>query len=163
MSTYAEEMQHLEEKLGNKDNLIALSTISMETTSDGGPKPAARFVDAVYHEGAFYVTSYATTDKVKQLTANPEVAICIVVESFTADGIAENLGWVKAEQNTEIMNKVRRVFAEWYEAANNDNDENTCLLKITLTKGLWNFPHEGIRREIDFIDQRVHCSQRGEL
>ena len=38
MTTYNEEMQYLSEKLGDKDNLIALSTIALETTDDGLPK-----------------------------------------------------------------------------------------------------------------------------
>ena len=35
MTTYKEEMQYLSEKLGDKDNLSALSTIALETTEDG--------------------------------------------------------------------------------------------------------------------------------
>ncbi|MBC9705688.1 MAG: pyridoxamine 5'-phosphate oxidase family protein [Enterococcus sp.] len=162
MTTYNEEMQYLSEKLGDKDNLIALSTIALETTDDGLPKPVVRLVDAVYLDGAFYVTSYATTDKVRQLTVNPAVSIGIVVESFTAEGLAENLGWVNDEKNVQIMKTVRNIFSEWYEQANDDNDENTCLIKIQLIKGVWNFPHEGIRRDIDFINKTSKLSKNEE-
>jgi len=153
MKTYKDEMQYLEEKFGDKDNLLALSTISLEKANNNLPKSVVRLVDAVYYEGAFYVTSYATTNKVQQLMTNPNVSIGIVVESFTADGLAENLGWVNDEKNVGIMNIIRNIFAEWYEQANDDNDKNTCLIKIKLINGLWNFPHEGIKREIDFVNK----------
>ena len=91
-----------------------------------------------------------------ELLKNPEAAICVIVENFTADGIGENLGWVCDEKNTEMMAKLREIFAAWYYEANNDEDQNTCLLRITLTKGLWNNPHEGTRTEIDFINKKVN-------
>lgn len=153
MSKYDEAMKNLDEKLGNKDGLISLSTISLESGADGRSRPAARLVNAYYEDGAFYITSYATTKKMREIAQNPEVSICIIVENFTADGIGENLGWVCDEKNTEIMVKVREIFAEWYKSANNDEDPNTCLLKIRLTKGLWNDPHAGLRKEIDFVNK----------
>ena len=155
MNKYNEAMKLLEEKLGNKDGLITLSTIALESGSDGKSRPAARIVDAYYENGAFYIVSYATSRKMCQIAKNPEVAICPVVESFTADGIGENLGWVCSEHNAEMMIKLRKVFAAWYHEANNDEDPNTCLLRIRLTKGLWNDAHKGIRSEIDFINQTV--------
>ena len=41
-----------------------------------------------------------------ELLKNPEVAICVIVENFTADGIGENLGWVCDEKNVEMMQQV---------------------------------------------------------
>lgn len=67
--------------------------------------------------------------------------------------MAENLGWVNDEKNVQIMKTIRNIFFECYEQANDDNDENTCLIKIQLIKGVWNFPYEGIRRDIDFINK----------
>lgn len=153
MSKYDEAMKLLEEKLGNRDGLISLSTIALEPGADGKSRPAARIVDAYYEDGAFYTVTYATSYKMLQIAKNPEVAVCIIVDGFTADGIGENMGWVCDEKNVEMMAKLRTIFAEWYNEANNDEDPNTCLLRIRLTKGLWNDPHQGIRKEIDFINK----------
>ncbi len=153
MNKYDEAMKLLAEKLGNKDGLISLSTIALEPDADGKSRPAARLVDAYYEDGAFYTVTYATTAKMRQIAQNPNVSICIVVENFTADGIGENLGWVCDEKNTEMMTKLRTIFAAWYKDANNDDDPNTCLLRVRLTKGLWNNPHEGLRNEIDFVNK----------
>lgn len=153
MSKYDEAMQKLDEQVGNKDGLITLSTIALEPGADGKCRPAARIVNAYYEGGAFYTVTHATSNKMLQIAQNPHVAICVIVENFTADGIGENLGWVCDEKNTGMMTKLRKIFEEWYKEANNDEDPNTCLLRVRLTKGLWNDPHEGIRNEIDFINK----------
>lgn len=155
MSTYEEAMKLLETQVGNKDGLISLSTLALEPGDNGKPRPAARIVDAYYEDGAFYTVTYASSGKMQQIAQNPEVAVCIIVENFTADGIGENLGWVCDEKNAEMMAKLRKIFAEWYYVANNDEDPNTCLLRIRLTKGLWNDAHKGIRNEIDFVHKTV--------
>ncbi|WP_150274394.1 pyridoxamine 5'-phosphate oxidase family protein [Paenibacillus tepidiphilus] len=156
MSKYDEAMKLLEKQAGNKDGLITLSTIALEPGTNGKSRPAARIVDAYYEDGAFYTVTYATSSKMQQIAQNPEVAVCIIVENFTADGIGENLGWVCDEKNTEMMAKLRTIFAEWYNEANNDEDPNTCLLRIRLTKGLWYDAHKGIRNEIDFVNKTAN-------
>ena len=153
MSKYDEAMKLLEKQVGNKDGLISLSTIALEPGADGKSRPAARSVDAYYEDGAFYIVTYATSNKMLQIAQNPEVAVCIIVENFTADGIGENLGWVCDDKNAEIMTKLREIFSEWYKEANNDEDPNTCLLRVRLTRGLWNDAHKGIRNEIDFVNK----------
>jgi len=153
MNNYEEAMRVLQEKFGNQDALISLSTISLSPNSQGKLVPAARLVSVYYEDGCFYTVTYATSDKVKQIEANPEVAICYIVENFTANGIAENLGWVCDEKNKELMAKIRPIFAGWYDDANNDEDTNTCLLRIRMTNGLWNDAHKGIRNEIDFVNK----------
>jgi len=122
MSKYEEAMKLLDEKVGNKDGLISLSTIALESGADGKSRPAARIVDAYYEDGAFYTVTYAASGKMRQIAQNPEVAVCIIVESFTADGIGENLGWVCDEKNVEMMTKLRTIFAEWYNEANKTAD-----------------------------------------
>lgn len=129
----------------------SLSTIALEPGADGKSRPAARLVNAYYKDGAFYTVTYATSNKMLQIAQNPEVAVCIIVENFTADGIGENLGWVGDKKNAEIMTTLRTIFAEWYDEANNDEDPNTCLLRVRLTKGLWNDAHQGIKNEVDFV------------
>jgi general stress protein 26 len=153
MNKYDEAIRLLDEKLGNKDVLISLSTIALEPGDNGRSRPAARIVDAYYEDGAFYTVTYAASNKMRQIAQNPEVSICIIVDNFTADGIGENLGWVCDEKNAEMMKKLRAIFAAWYNEANNDADPNTCLLRISLTKGLWNDAHKGIRNEVDFVNK----------
>lgn len=153
MSKYEEAMKLLDEQAGNKDGLISLSTIALEAGAEGRCRPAARLVSAYYEDGAFYTITYATSGKMRQIAQNPEVAVCIIVEGFTADGIGENLGWVCDEKNAEMMKKLRTIFAGWYYEANNEQDTNTCLLRIRLTKGLWYDGHKNIRKEIDFVNK----------
>lgn len=154
MSNYQQALTELQQKLGNKESLIALAT-----TRQDSAHPAARLVSTYYEDGVFYTTTHASTNKVKQIADNPQVAVCVIVESFTADGLAENLGWVKEEKNAAIMTKVREAFSEWYDDANDDDDPATCLLRIQLTQGLWNFPHEGQQKRIDFINQTVTATK----
>lgn len=153
MNKYDEAIKLLDEKFGNKDGLISLFTIAKPPNAEGKSRPAARVVGAFYEDGAFYIVTYATSSKMQEIAQNPEVAVCIIVENFTAEGIGENMGWVCDEKNVEMMDKIRPVFAEWYNEANNDEDPNTCLLRIQLTKGVWNDPHKGIRNEINFVNQ----------
>ncbi len=153
MNNFNEAMRVLEEKFGNQDALISLSTIAQSPNADGSPVPAARIVNVFYENGCFYTVTYAASTKMQQIAKNPEVAVCFIVESFTANGIGENLGWVCDEKNAELMAKIRPVFAGWYDEANNDEDPNTVLLRIRLTKGVWNDAHAGIRNEIDFVNK----------
>lgn len=153
MNNFDEAMRVLQEKFGNQDALISLSTIALSNNEAGKPVPAARLVSVYYEDGCFYTVTYATTAKVLQITQNPEVAICYIVENFTANGIAENLGWVCDEKNKALMDKIRPIFAGWYNDANNDEDPNTVLIRIRMTNGVWNDAHAGIRNEIDFVNK----------
>lgn len=155
MNNFDEAMRVLEEKFGNQDALISLSTIAQSPNTDGHAVPAARIVNVFYEDGCFYTVTNAASAKMQQIAKNPEVAVCFIVESFTANGIGENLGWVCDEKNVKLMAKIRPIFAEWYDEANNDEDPNTVLLRIRLTKGVWNDAHAGIRNEIDFINKIV--------
>ena len=151
MNNYIEAMRVLQEKFGNQDALISLSTIAQTAGAEGNPVPAARLVSVYYEDGCFYAVTYATSAKMLQIAQNPAVAVCFIVENFTANGIGENLGWVCKESNLEMRARLREVFAAWYDEANNDDDPNTCILRVRLTKGLWNDAHKGIRHHIDFI------------
>lgn len=123
-----------------KDNIIALATIQ-----DG--VPYVRNVDAYYEDGAFYVITYALSNKMKQITTNPTVAIA--GDWFTAHGKGVSLGWFGKSTNQEIAEKLRKAFSAWIENGhNNFDDENTCILCIKLTDGVL-FSH-GTRYDIDF-------------
>ena len=142
MTNFEEGFKLLEEKFGNgKDNIISLATIALVPNNNGIPRPVVRGVDAYYENGVFYVTTYSKSNKMKQIERNPEVSIASGSEMFTASGIGENLGWVLDSKNADIRNKLRTAFASWYEIANNEKDENCCILAIRLTKGTLNINH----------------------
>ena len=86
-----------------KDSIIALAT-----TADG--TPYVRKVNAFYFDGAFYVLTYGLSNKMKQIAENPVVAI--TGDWFTAHGKGVNLGYFGKEENKEIANLMRTVFAE---------------------------------------------------
>lgn len=122
------------------DQLIAVATADGDT-------PSVRTVNAYYEDGAFYVVTYALSNKMRQLAKNPKVGVC--GDWFTAHGIGENIGHVRAAENAEIMDKLRVVFQEWYGNGHvNEEDPNTCILRIRLTDGVL-FNH-GERYDIDF-------------
>jgi len=148
---YEEGLKLLEEKFGNgKDNIISLATIARELGANGKSRPVVREVDAYYEDGAFYVVTYGKSNKVQQILQNSEVAVAVGGEWFTAIGIGENLGWVLDPKNTEIRTKLRTVFAAWYDMANNEKDENCCILAIYLTKGTLNINHWEKLYHMDF-------------
>jgi hypothetical protein len=110
-------------------------------------------VDAYYEDCAFYVTTHAKSNKMKQIAKNPEVSIAVCSEWLTANGIGENLGWVLDPKNTELRNKLRTAFAPWYDNANNEKDENCCILAIRLTRGTLNINHWEKLYHMDFVNK----------
>ena len=129
----------MNERFG-KDSLIALATLD-------GTRPSVRTVDAFYEDGAFYVIAHALSGKMKQIAANPAVAVS--GEWFTGHGVGENIGHVCAEKNQAIAAKLRSAFAAWYDNGHtNEADPNTCILRIRLTDGVL-FSH-GTRYDMDF-------------
>lgn len=154
MSMYEEGLQLIEEKFGNgKDNVISLATIALEPNPQGKPRPVVRSVDAYYEEGTFYVVTYAKSNKMKQIALNSEVSIAGCFEMFTANGVGENLGWVLDPKNVEIRTKLRTAFAKWYDMANNEKDENCCILAIHLTRGTLNINHWEKLYHLDFVNK----------
>ena len=142
MNRYEEAINIMDNRFGH-DTLISVATID-------NSRPTVRIVNSYYENGSFYTVTYALSGKMKQIQANPEVAIC--GEWFTAHGIGENLGYVRDDKNTAIMGKLRTVFAEWYGNGHTDeNDPNTCLLRVRLTDAV--LLNHGTRYEIDFINQ----------
>lgn len=122
------------------DTLIALATMEENT-------PWVRTVNSYYEDGAFYVITYALSNKMRQIEKNSAVAIC--GEWFTAHGIGENLGYIRDKKNKVIADKLRTAFSEWYDNGHtNEDDPNTCILCIHLTDGVL-FSH-GTRYDIDF-------------
>ena len=125
MSPEAEKI--MVERFG-KDTVIALAT-----TENG--IPSVRYVDAFYENGAFYVITYALSNKMKHIKNNPIVAIA--GEWFTAHGKGINLGYFGKPENKAIAEKLKIAFAGWINNGHIDfNDENTIILCIELTDGL---------------------------
>ena len=167
MNKYEEGMAILEKRFGNNtDNKISLATIALESTVDGKSRPVVREVDAYYEDGAFYVVTWAKSNKMQQIAQNNEVSIALSVDSetgstwFTANGIGENLGWALDEKNAELRTKLRSVFAMWYDMANNENDQNCCYLAIRFTSGVININHFGELFHMDFVNKTVSMGGR---
>lgn len=71
-------------------------------------------------------------------------------EDFFSSGIGENLGWVLDPNNAKLRNKLRNAFIDWYDFANNENDENCCILAIYLKKGTLRIDHGALFFYFDF-------------
>ncbi len=144
MDRYDEALAILAERFG-RDSLISVATVE-------GARPHVRTVDAYYEDGAFYTVTYALSNKMRQIENNPDVAVC--GEWFTAHGTGENIGYVRDERNAAMMAKVRAAFAGWYDNGHVDeNDPNTCLLRIRLTDGV--LMNHGTRYALDFINRKA--------
>lgn len=127
------------ERFGH-DTLLSLATL-------GGDRPDVRIVDSYYENGSFYTITYALSNKIKQIEKNPVVAVC--GEWFTAHGIGENLGYIRAEKNTQMAEKLRNVFSSWYSNGDTDeSDPNTIILRIKLTDAV--LLSHGTRYDIDY-------------
>lgn len=154
MSKYEEGLRIIEERCGNgKDNGISLATISTEISADGNPIPVVRDVDAFYEDGVFYIVTYAKSKKMREIAQNKEVAFSVNFEWFSGNGIGENLGWVLDPKNADIRTKLRTVFSEWYDFANNEQDENCCILAIHITKAIVIKDHGAMRYNMDFVNK----------
>ena len=149
MNNYENAMNIMIERFG-KDNLIAIATTD-------GERLYNRMVDAYFENGAFYVSTHALSNKIKQIEANPDVAVC-AVDWFSGHGTGKNLGWVLEPKNAELRAKLRKAF-EWYDHANNEQDKNCCILKIHLTDGMLIKDHHAIRYQIDFINKSALLSE----
>ena len=111
-----------------KDSIIALSTVKDDT-------PYVRYVNAYYENGAFYIITYALSNKMKQIENNSVVAIA--GDWFTAHGKGVNLGCFGKKENAVIADKLKKAFADWIDNGHTDfDDENTIILCVELTDGL---------------------------
>ena len=111
-----------------RDSIVALATVENGI-------PYVRNVNAYYENGAFYIITYALSNKMKHVENNSIVAIA--GEWFTAHGKGINLGYFGKKENQMIAKTLKNVFAEWIDNGhNNFDDENTIILCVELTDGL---------------------------
>ncbi len=128
MGKWNQEAEKIMMERFGKDTVIALSTVE-------NGMPHVRYVNAYYENGAFYIITYALSNKMKHIENNPTVAIA--GDWFTAHGKGVNLGYWGKEENRFIAEKLKNVFAEWIDNGHNDFDnKNTIILCVELTDGL---------------------------
>lgn len=68
MSRWDQEAEKIMIERFGKDTIIALSTVDNDM-------PFVRYVNAYYENGAFYIITYALSNKMKHIEKNPTVAI----------------------------------------------------------------------------------------
>ena len=128
MGKWNQEAEKIMMERFGKDTVLALSTVNNDM-------PYVRYVNAYYENSAFYIITYALSNKMKHMEQNPIVAIA--GKWFTAHGKGVNLGYFGKEENAEIAEKLKKAFAEWIDNGhNNFDDENTIILRVELTDGL---------------------------
>src|SRR5699024_2532751 len=97
----SEETEKIMSERFGKDTIIALATVENEV-------PFVRYVNAYYENGAFYIITYALSNKMRHMESNSTVAIA--GEWFTAHGKSINLGYFGNEENHWIAEKLKRYF-----------------------------------------------------
>ena len=141
MTNYEESLEVLK-SLFAKDCQFALATVSDQT-------PSIRIVDTFYDEVGFYIVTHAKSRKVVELMHSPNVALCHDLYRFS--GTAKNIGHPLNEDNLKIRETLTKVFAPWYFAHNDENDENMCFVKVELKEGFYYKDGKGFK--VDFINQ----------
>lgn len=155
MSKFENAMKLLDERCGNdKEEVIALATISLSPNDAGNPRPAVRMVCAYYEDGAFYVSTDARKNKMLQIEKNNEVSVG-GLDWYAFQGTAENLGWVKDEKNAEIRAKFKKIF-DWFDEVGDEDNPNSIVLRISLTEGTITDNEQKYgeyQYEVDFINK----------
>jgi hypothetical protein len=127
MDNYFKEAEAVINELYGKDMPMTLATVN-------GDKPNVRVIDAYYKENAFYITSYALSNKMKEISKNPNVALGHNL--FVAHGVGINLGHPLDEPNASLREELMRVFFAFYDRHVDENDKHTCILKVVLNDAL---------------------------
>ncbi|MFT8349376.1 pyridoxamine 5'-phosphate oxidase family protein [Clostridium saccharoperbutylacetonicum] len=139
-----------EKSLGVIKELFARDyQFALATTNDN--IPSVRFIDTFYDENAFYIVSYAKSQKIQEIEKNSEVSICNKLYRFS--GNAYNIGHPLCEKNYVIREKLIKAFEPWYFDHNNEKDENMCYVKIELKQGF--FYKDGTGYKVDFQNKKA--------
>lgn len=118
--------QRLTEQLG-RDVVISLATSRNDDVS-------VRAVDGYYRDCGVYVVTYEASRKMRDIAANPRVALCRSL--LTASGIGENLGNPLKEENRELREELKQVFCAFYDRHVDEQDPRTCILRIALEQAV---------------------------
>ena len=137
--TIYEEAKNILHELFAKDYQFSLATSYDDY-------PSVRVVDTFYDDEAFYIVSYAASQKVMEIEKNPQISMCNKLYRFR--GSAYNIGHPLSEKNRAIREKLIKVFEPWYFLHNNENDEKICYIKIELKEGF--FYKDGNGYKVDF-------------
>ncbi|MFW5872007.1 MAG: pyridoxamine 5'-phosphate oxidase family protein [bacterium] len=143
MNEYKESLNILS-KLFSKDCQFSLATTA-------GNVPSVRIVDTFYEDACFYVVTYSSSKKIKEIEHNKNVALCNKLNSFS--GLAYNIGHPKKAENTHIREKLTYVFRNWYFKHNDENDPLMCYMRIELLRGF--FYCEGLGYKLDFQEKHA--------
>ena len=142
MKNLSPEVQKIMAERFGRDTVIAVATVENGI-------PYVRNVNAYYEDGAFYVITYALSNKMRQIEKSPVVAIS--GDWFTGHGKGGDLGYFGKKENKDMAEKLRRAFYTWIDNGHNDfDDENTRILCIRLTDGV--LSSQGVRYDIDVTD-----------
>lgn len=142
MINYFNEATSVMKELYGKDVAMPLATVNEN-------KANIRVVDVYYKENAFYVTTYALSNKMKEICKNENVALNHNL--FVAHGIGKNIGNPLDNSNLILREELKKVFSSFYDNHVNEQDKNTCILKISLCDALV-FAHD-YKYFIDFENQ----------
>lgn len=138
MTNWCKEAEIIMQERFGRDQVLALATVE-----EGAPR--VRSVNAYYENGAFYVITHALSGKMKQIAANPAVALA--GDWYTASGLGENLGAAARPENAALLAKLRQAFAGWIDNGHtNFQDENTVILRIRVTQAV--LLSHGVRYEL---------------
>lgn len=108
--------------------------VAMPLATVNGDKANIRVINAYYKENAFYITTYALSNKMKEIETNPNVALNHNL--FVAHGIGENIGNPLEERNRDLREELKQVFFTFYDKHVCEEEPNTCILKVDLTDAL---------------------------
>jgi len=127
MNNYFNEAVAVMKELYGKDIAMSLATVNDD-------KANIRVVNAYYKEEAFYIITYALSNKMKEISKKPNIALNYNL--FVAHGIGENIGNPIDEPNRDVREELRSVFVAFYDKHVNEQNKNTCILKISLNDAL---------------------------
>lgn len=126
MNYFNESLDVLNEFYGH-DVAMPLATINDD-------KPNIRVVNTYYKDACFYIATYSLSNKMKEISENPNVALNHNL--FVAHGYGKNLGNPLRPQNKALRDELKKVFYAFYDRHVDEKDENTCILKVTLTDAI---------------------------
>lgn len=123
MQDFFKEAENLMREQIGENSDIALATCR-------GGEVGVRTVNGHYRGGAVYILTNTATHKMKDLSQNPNAAVCKGM--LQAEGNGENLGNPLDEKNRTLREELKKAFASFYETDLNESDPGCCILKITL-------------------------------